>query len=101
MVGRELSPPPRLLLAAQPTRGIDVAGTALIHRRLVELRDAGGAILLVASDLDELMALADRILVLFRGRLAGELDPAQATTEEIGSLMTGGGRSAPAREGGA
>ncbi len=101
VVGRELSPPPRLLLAAQPTRGIDVAGTALIHRRLAELRDAGGAILLVSSELDELMALADRILVLFRGRLAGELDPAQATTEEIGSLMTGGGKSAGAREGGA
>jgi ABC-type uncharacterized transport system ATPase subunit len=99
VVGRELSPPPRLLLAAQPTRGVDVAGAALIHRCLAELRDAGGAILLVSSDLDELMALADRILVLFRGRLAGELDPAQATTEEIGRLMTGGGRSAPAQPG--
>lgn len=90
VVGRELSPPPRLLLAAQPTRGIDVRGSALIHRRLAALRDAGCAVLLVSSELDELMGLADRLLVLHRGRIAGELDPARATPEEVGLLMTGG-----------
>ncbi len=91
VVGRELSPPPRLLLAAQPTRGVDLAGAALVHRRILELRDAGGAVLLVSSDLEELMALADRLLVLHRGRVAGELDPARATAAEAGLLMTGGG----------
>jgi ABC-type uncharacterized transport system ATPase subunit len=100
VVGRELSPPPRLLLAVHPTRGIDIAGTALIHRRLAELRDAGGAVLLVSSDLDELLALAGRILVLFRGRLAGELDPEDATPEAIGRLMAGG-NAAVSRGGGA
>ncbi len=90
VLGRELLPPPRLLLAAQPTRGVDLGGSALIHRELLALRDGGAAVLLVSSDLDELLALADRLLVLYRGRLAGELDPAHATAEDAGRLMTGG-----------
>jgi simple sugar transport system ATP-binding protein len=90
VVGRELSLPPRLLLAAQPTRGVDLGGAALIHRRILELRDGGCAVLLVSSELEELMALADRLLVLVRGRVVGELDPAHATAEEVGLLMTGG-----------
>ncbi|HLX10024.1 MAG TPA: ABC transporter ATP-binding protein [Thermoanaerobaculia bacterium] len=93
MVARELAGSPRLLLAAQPTRGVDLAGSARIHRALVAVRDAGCAVLLVSSDLDEVMALADRLLVLHRGKVAGELDPAGATPEEIGLLMTGGSRS--------
>jgi simple sugar transport system ATP-binding protein len=90
VLGREMSQSPRLLLAAQPTRGVDVGGVELIHRRIVELRDAGCAVLLVSSDLDEVMALADRLLVFFRGSVAGELDPARATAEEVGWLMIGG-----------
>jgi len=90
VVGRELSLPPRLLLAAQPTRGVDLRGSELIHRHLLALRDAGCAVLLVSSELEELMTLADRLLVLHRGRVAGELDPARATVEEVGLLMTGG-----------
>ena len=91
VAGRELSLPPRLLLAAQPTRGVDLRGSELIHRQLVALRDAGCAVLLVSSELEELMTLADRLLVLHRGRVAGELDPARATVEEVGLTMTGGG----------
>ena len=94
VVGRELSLPPRLLLAAQPTRGVDLRGSELIHRHLVALRDTGCAILLVSSELEELMTLADRLLVLHRGKVAGELDPARATVEEVGLLMTGGGAGA-------
>jgi simple sugar transport system ATP-binding protein len=90
VAGRELSLPPRLLLAAQPTRGVDLRGSELIHRQLLALRDAGCAVLLVSSELEELMALADRLLVLYRGRIAGELDPARATVEEVGLLMTAG-----------
>jgi ABC-type uncharacterized transport system ATPase subunit len=90
VVGRELSLPPRLLLVAQPTRGVDIGGSALIHRRVVELRDAGCAVLLVSSELDEVMKLADRLLVLHAGRVAGEVDPARTTPEEVGLLMTGG-----------
>ncbi|MBV8200682.1 MAG: ABC transporter ATP-binding protein [Acidobacteria bacterium] len=89
VVGRELSPPPRLLLAAQPTRGVDLGGSALIHRQILALRDAGCAVLLVSSELEELMALADRLLVLHRGQVVGELDPARATAEQVGLLMTG------------
>jgi simple sugar transport system ATP-binding protein len=94
VVGRELSLPPRLLLAAQPTRGVDIGGSALIHRHIVELRDAGCAVLLVSSELDEVMNLADRLLVLHAGRVAGEVDPARATPEEVGLLMTGGAAGA-------
>jgi simple sugar transport system ATP-binding protein len=94
VAGRELSLPPRLLLAAQPTRGVDLRGSELIHRHLVALRDGGCAVLLVSSELEELMTLADRLLVLHRGKVAGELDPARATVEEVGLLMTGGGEGA-------
>jgi general nucleoside transport system ATP-binding protein len=90
VAGRELSLAPRLLLAAQPTRGVDLRGSELLHRHLLALRDAGSAVLLVSSELEELMALADRLLVLHRGGIAGELDPARASAEEVGFLMTGG-----------
>jgi simple sugar transport system ATP-binding protein len=90
ILGRELELPPRLLLVAQPTRGVDIGGIEFIHRRLVELRDSGCAILLVSSELEEVTALADRLLVMRQGRIVGEVDPARASTEEIGLLMTGG-----------
>ncbi len=90
VLGRELELPPRLLLVAQPTRGVDIGGIEFIHRRLVALRDAGCAILLVSSELEEVMALADRLLVMSQGRIVAEVDPARASAEEIGLLMTGG-----------
>jgi simple sugar transport system ATP-binding protein len=90
VLGRELELPPRLLLVAQPTRGVDIGGIEFIHRRLVALRDAGCAILLVSSELEEVMALADRLLVMSQGRIVAEVDPAHASAEEIGLLMTGG-----------
>ncbi|HXO21215.1 MAG TPA: ATP-binding cassette domain-containing protein, partial [Thermoanaerobaculia bacterium] len=94
VVAREVGLPPRLLLVARPTRGIDVGAVELVHRRLVELRDRGCAILLVSSELEEVKALADRLLVLRQGKIAAELDPARATLEEIGLHMTGGERAA-------
>ncbi|HEY0557955.1 MAG TPA: ABC transporter ATP-binding protein [Thermoanaerobaculia bacterium] len=90
ILGRELALPPKLLLVAQPTRGVDIGGIEFIHRRLVELRDSGCAILLVSSELEEVTALADRLLVMRRGTIVAEVDPARASTEEIGLLMTGG-----------
>ncbi len=90
VLGRELADAPRLLLVAQPTRGVDIGGIEFIHRRLVELRDRGCAILLVSSELEEVTALADRLLVIRGGRIVGEVDPAGASAEEIGLLMTGG-----------
>jgi general nucleoside transport system ATP-binding protein len=90
VLGRELDQGPRLLLVAQPTRGVDIGGIEFIHRQLVELRDAGCALLLVSSELEEVTALADRLLVMRRGRIVGEVDPRRTSMEEIGLLMTGG-----------
>ncbi len=90
IIGREFDLQPRLLLVSQPTRGVDIGAIEFIHRKLVELRDAGCAVLLVSAELEEVTALADRLLVLHEGEIAGEVDPKIATTEEIGLLMTGG-----------
>jgi len=90
IIGREFALQPKLLLVSQPTRGVDIGAIEFIHRQLVALRDAGCAVLLVSAELEEVTALADRLLVIHEGRLAGEVDPQTATLEEIGLLMTGG-----------
>jgi simple sugar transport system ATP-binding protein len=90
IIGREFELNPKLLLVSQPTRGVDIGAIEFIHRKLVALRDAGCAVLLVSAELEEVTALADRLLVIRQGRIAGEVDPRQATMEEIGLLMTGG-----------
>jgi len=90
IIARELSRPIRLLIASQPTRGLDVGSIEYVHRRIVEARDQGTAVLIVSSELDEVLALADRIAVMFRGRIVGER-PAGADREEIGLLMAGSG----------
>jgi simple sugar transport system ATP-binding protein len=89
VMARELDLAPRVLLAAQPTRGVDVGAIERIHAELDGLRRAGGAVLLVSAELDELLALADRICVLYRGRLMATVDRAAATRESLGALMTG------------
>ncbi len=89
VVGRELLRGPRLLIAAQPTRGVDVGAIEFIHRQLVEARDQGMAVLLVSADLSEVLALSDRILVMYGGRIVGELSPEEATEERLGLLMAG------------
>jgi len=90
IIGREFELPPVLLLIAQPTRGVDIGAIEFIHRKIIAMRDAGCAVLLVSAELEEVTALADRLLVLHNGRIAGEVDPSLATAEEIGLLMTGG-----------
>jgi len=90
IIGREFELPPALLLISQPTRGVDIGAIEFIHRKIVALRDAGCAVLLVSAELEEVTALADRLLVLHNGRVAGEVDPVRATHEQIGLLMTGG-----------
>jgi general nucleoside transport system ATP-binding protein len=89
IVGRELSGAPRLLLAAHPTRGVDVGAQAAIWRRLADARAAGLAVLLVSADLEELIGLSDRIVVLLRGRVVSEVDPTSLTPEVLGAAMTG------------
>jgi ABC-type uncharacterized transport system ATPase subunit len=89
IIGREFELPPVLLLISQPTRGVDIGAIEFIHRKIIAMRDAGCAVLLVSAELEEVTALADRLLVLHNGRIAGEVDPSVATAEEIGLLMTG------------
>jgi simple sugar transport system ATP-binding protein len=90
VVAREVSRDPRLLVAAQPTRGLDVGAIAFLHERLVEERDEGRAILLVSLELDEIMSLSDRILVMYEGRIVGEFAPG-VDAETLGIAMIGGG----------
>jgi len=90
IVAREFDIKPRLVLVAQPTRGVDIGATEFIHRKLIELRDAGTAVLLVSAELDEVLSLSDRVVVIYGGRLVGEVDPKSVSEEEIGLMMTGG-----------
>jgi general nucleoside transport system ATP-binding protein len=90
VVAREVARDPRVLLAAQPTRGLDVGAIEFVHRRLVQERDEGRAILLVSLELEEVLSLADRILVIYEGRIVGEYG-ASASPEELGIAMTGAG----------
>ena len=88
IIGREFGLRPKLLLVSQPTRGVDIGAIEFIHRKLIELRDAGSAVLLVSAELEEVTALSDRLLVINEGRLVGEVDPKVTSVEEIGLMMT-------------
>jgi simple sugar transport system ATP-binding protein len=89
LLARALSRDPKALIAAQPTRGLDVGAYAYVHDQLRRVRETGGGVLLISEDLDELLALADRIVVLFAGRIIGELPRAEASPRALGLLMTG------------
>lgn len=89
IVAREFSRPIHLLIASQPTRGIDVGSIEYIHQRIVEKRDQGCAVLLVSSELDEIMSLSDRIAVMYEGQIVDVVDAASTTREEIGLMMAG------------
>jgi len=95
VLAREIDRNPKVLIAAQPTRGLDVGAIEFVHRRLVEERDEGRGVLLVSLELDEILSLSDRILVIFEGRIVGEFPPG-VSEQELGVAMTGGGRKAAA-----
>jgi simple sugar transport system ATP-binding protein len=92
-VAREIASDPKLMIAHQPTRGLDVGAIEFVHSRLIAERDKGRAVLLVSLEYEEVKALADRILVIYEGEIAGEFPP-DATEEELGIAMTGGNRQA-------
>ena len=92
IVAREIDKDPELLVAVQPTRGLDVGAIEYIHKQLVAQRDAGKAVLLVSLELDEVMDVPDRILVMYEGEIVGELDPKTTTQEELGLYMAGAKR---------
>lgn len=89
VVAREFGRPINLLIAAQPTRGIDVGSIEFIHGRIIEQRDAGVAVLLVSAELDEIMGLSDRIAVMYHGEIIDTLPAEEATREQLGLLMAG------------
>ena len=92
IIAREIDKDPKLLIAVQPTRGLDVGAIEYIHRQIVAQRDAGKAVLLVSLELDEVMSVPDRILVMYEGEIVGELDPKTTTVEELGLYMAGAKR---------
>ena len=89
IIAREIDKDPKLLIAVQPTRGLDVGAIEYIHKQIVAQRDAGKAVLLVSLELDEVMTVSDRILVMYEGEIVGELDPKKTTVEELGLYMAG------------
>jgi simple sugar transport system ATP-binding protein len=97
VLAREMSRDLRLLVVAQPTRGLDVGSMEFVHRRLVAARDAGAAVILVSTELDEVLGLADRIGVMYRGKIIGEV-PAGTDAERIGMLMAGDTSSLDGKE---
>ena len=98
IVAREIMKNPDLLLAVQPVRGLDVGAIEYIHKELVKQRDAGCAILLVSLELEEVMNLSDRILVMFEGKIVADLDPKHVTINELGLYMAGSKREGDSHE---
>ena len=92
IIARELDKNPDLLVAVQPTRGLDVGAIENVHAQLVAQRDAGKAVLLISLELEEVMNVSDRILVMYEGEIVGEFDPKQVTVEELGLYMAGAKR---------
>ena len=89
IIAREIDRDPKLLVAVQPPRGLDVGAIEYIHRQIVAERDKGKAVLLVSLELDEVMNLSDRILVMYEGEIVGEFDPKTTTVQELGLYMAG------------
>jgi simple sugar transport system ATP-binding protein len=89
IVAREMQRGPKMLIASQPTRGLDVAATEFVHNQLVDLREERKAILLVSMELSEILDLSDRILVMYAGEIVGEFMAGEATDEQLGLLMAG------------
>ena len=92
IIAREIDKEHELLVAVQPTRGLDVGAIEYIHKQLVARRDAGKAVLLVSLELDEVMNVSDRILVIYEGEIVGELDPKKTSVQELGLYMAGAKR---------
>src|SRR5690606_26619411 len=95
IVARELERQPSMLVMAQPTRGVDIGAIEFIHQQIVEARDSGLPVLLVSADLNEVMSLSDRILVICEGEIMGELSQAEANPETLGLMMAGAASREP------
>ena len=89
VVAREFEQNPDILLIGQPTRGVDIGAIEFIHKKIISLRNKGKAILLISVELDEIMSLSDRIVVMFDGKIMGEKEPSKTNENELGLLMAG------------
>ena len=89
VLSREIEQNPDLLIVGQPTRGVDIGAIEFIHKRIIQLRDAGKAVILISVELDEILSLSDRILVMFDGKIMGERKAADTDERELGLLMAG------------
>lgn len=89
IVARELAANPELLIACQPTRGVDIGSIEFIHKQILNYRDQGHAVILVSSELSEIMSLSDRVVVMHKGRISGEIDPKAVDMMRVGLLMAG------------
>jgi len=89
ILARETAEQPQLMIAVHPTRGLDIGATEAVHKLLVEQRDAGAAILLISEDLDELLSLSDRLMVMYEGRIVGDMETESSDIEKIGLMMAG------------
>ena len=98
IIARELDRSHRLLIAVQPTRGLDVGAIEFVHEQIVRSRDEGAGVLLVSLELDEVMNVSDRILVMYEGEIVGELDPKKTDVRELGLYMSGAKRDATRKE---
>ena len=98
LIAREIDKDPDILIAVQPTRGVDIGAIEFIHKQLIAERDAGKAVLLVSLELDEVMDVPDRILVMYEGEIVGEFKPEDVTMEELGLYMTGAKRQEVTRK---
>lgn len=98
IIARELDRNHRLLIAVQPTRGLDVGAIEFVHEQIVRSRDEGAGVLLVSLELDEVMNVSDRILVMYEGEIVGELDPKKTDVRELGLYMSGAKRDATRKE---
>ena len=95
VLAREIERDPKLLLIGQPTRGVDIGAIEFIHKRIIALRDAGKAVLLVSTELDEVLALSDRVLVMCGGKITGERRPEDTNEQDMGLLMAGVSADSP------
>ena len=92
IIARELSANPKLLIACQPTRGVDIGSIEFIHKQILKFRDAGNTVILISSELSEIMSLSDRVIVMYKGKISGEVSPKEVSMAAMGLLMAGIGK---------
>ena len=92
IIARELAAKPKMLIACQPTRGVDIGSIEFIHKQILKFRDEGNTVVLISSELSEIMSLSDRVIVMYKGKISGEVSPKEVSMAAMGLLMAGIGK---------